>query len=375
MISMLESYTVKRLDSIFFKGISWALVVMGVLSVGFSIFRGDAALVFSILLLFILPLFFMSFARFRDNVFSLPLMVFLTMYIYIPLTFFSYMGSEYNFGWGLNGLPYSQEYIFDRLIQNLLFLFVCIFSVMATLTLNKTVFIALKTSQKLYGLPVWTVIFLGLIVAGVLASDIAITLLAKAEGTGGSEGLIKFLFFDHAYLFLAGVALLKLNSDITDKQKTAKIIAVGSIAFIFISLGVLAGSKAAFLIIFWFFFLISYMYLRNDRDATVLFPSVKALMVLAIISPLLYLVVFFYRISLTTSTDFNFSTLVFIFDIIDIDVLLILLEDIFYRLSAGGFDRCMLLFTSFSSTPMPEYGTQTLRISGRLSVPNLLMGI
>jgi hypothetical protein len=312
------------------------------------------------LALFMLPLFFMSLEKFRNNVFTLPLMVFLMMYIFIPLTFISYLGVNYSFGWGLNhGIPFTQEYMADHYVENLFFLFVCLLAVMATLALNRTKYIPLKIQDNLNNFPHWTIILLGLMVSSVLANDIATTLAARTDGSAGpEEGLIKFLFFDHAYLFLAGISIFQLHKETTGKQEKGRINTLIFIALLFIGLGFYAGSKASFLGVFWFFFLVAYCFIRNNRNATVLFPSIRVFLIVAAFSPIIYFVVFFYRISMTSSLEFNLSTIVQIFSVVDLDAASLLVDEIFYRLSAGGFDRCMLLFTAFSSSLVPEYGTQ-----------------
>ena len=309
--------------------------------------------------LFMLPLFFLSVEKFRNNVFTLPLMVFVMLYIFIPLTFISYMGANYNFGWGLNyGIPFTQEYMADHYVQNLFFLFFCMLAVMTTLAFNPTKYSPLKVQENLDNFPNWAIILLGLIVALILFNDITTTLAARVDGSSGSEGLIKFLFFDHAYLFLAGISIFQLNNGTTGKQEKNKINTVIFIALTFIALGFYAGSKASFLGVFWFFFLMAYCFIRNNRNATVLFPSIKVFLIVAAVSPIAYFTVFFYRLSMTSSLEFNLSTIVQIFSLADLEAATFLIGEIFYRLSAGGFDRCMLLFTAFSSSLLPEYGSQ-----------------
>ena len=102
----------------------------------------------------------------------------------------------------------------------------------------------------------------------------------------------------------------------------------------------------------------AYCFIRNNRNATVLFPSIKVFLIVAAVSPIAYFTVFFYRLSMTSSLEFNLSTIVQIFSLADLEAATFLIGEIFYRLSAGGFDRCMLLFTAFSSSLLPEYGSQ-----------------
>lgn len=353
----LTIYSVKSLDRVLFKTFRILIIICALIS-GFSIFSyGDPITAIPILSMFIMQIIFLESERFRSNVFTLPLMIFLVMYIYIPLAFISFMGDNYFYGWGLNHeLPFTQEVIKSNYTQNLFFLFVCILSVMATLSINKTKYYPLNLDKNLNNFPIRSTVVLGLVVFAVTFNDIAISFEAKKNNTAGSEGLIKFIFFDHAYLFLAGISIFQLNKYTSFKEIQNKRRSIISIAVLFILLSIFAGSKAGFLGVFSFFFLISYFYIRNNPDAVLYFPSMKVLLVLFATSPIVYLAVTFYRIGLTTSYQFNFMTLFEIFSIIDMNTIAALLENIFYRLSAGGFDRCMIIFNSFSSFLMPEYG-------------------
>ena len=180
---------------------------------------------------------------------------------------------------------------------------------MATLLIFKTKYHPFIVEKNLANFPIKSIILLGLVVFAVTLNDIAISLEARKANTAGSEGLIKFIFFDHAYLFLAGISIFQLNKNSSLMQKKNRRWAIILISLLFIVLSLYAGSKAGFLGVFWFFFLVSYFYIRNNPVAILYFPSIKILFILFITSPFVYFVVTFYRIAMTTSLEFNFITI------------------------------------------------------------------
>lgn len=355
---IIKPYSIKKLDYYFFGGCFILILLLGLISVISILWNWDKEIAVPTLAMFITPCVFIFWRRFRDNVFSVALIFFLIVYVYIPLTYVSILGENYVFGWGLSlGLPYSQTEYLDRYIPNLYFFCVCILSAFVGLSLVPTKFGLLTSEIKLRGFGIRPILLLGSIVLWILTADIITSLAAKAENQAGSEGLIKFLFFDHAYLLFAGVALFGINHRNLKVQAT-QARAILLIAGLFIAVGMLAGSKASWLGILYFFFFTSYSYLRNKREASILFPSASVGIFVIVMAPLLYLLTFFYRISLTTELEFSVATILSILEILDLTSLGYLSDEIFYRLSAGGFDRFMLIAATFVSGESSSYGLQ-----------------
>ena len=350
----IKLYQTKTLDNYFFKTINFSILFMALISAISIILNWDFGVVIPTLAIFITPCIFMSWPRFRNNVFSVTLVLILFVFIYVPLTYISIIGENYIFGWGLNSLPYSQQEYMNSYIGNLYFFFVCIFATFLSLSIFPTKFCKLKSEESLHNFGPIPILIIGAITLYILTQDILISLAAKASNEAGSEGLIKFLFFDHAYLFIAGIGLMTAtnkNPNSLISQKRSIVI----ISILFIGVGMLAGSKASWLGIFFFFFLVTYSYIRTNQNSQILFPSIPLAIFVVIAAPILYFTTFFYRIAITSSFEFNFFEAL---SLLDASALNLLAEEVFYRLSAGGFDRFMLISTTFLSSDISSYGIQ-----------------
>ena len=352
----IKLYKIETLDNYFFSISRFFIILMAAVSVTFIILNWEWSIAIPTLAIFLTPCMFISLKSFRNNVFSVLLILVLFLYIYIPLTYASVMGEDYIFGWGLLNkyMPYSQEEYMNSYLTNLYFLFTSILSAFIALSLFNTKFNLLRSEIKLSNFGYTPIILLGLLVSFFLLQDILISLNAKANNEAGSEGLIKFLFFDHAFLFIAGVILMSAVGKSEKSIKFQKKLVL-CIALIFMAIGIVAGSKASWLGILFFFFLLSYAYLRNRPNSLILFPSISLAILIIVAAPTLYFVTFFYRVSMTTSVDFNFYAAIMM---LDTSTVSLLAEEIFYRLSAGGFDRFMLISTSFLSSEISSYGVQ-----------------
>lgn len=362
-------YEVKNLDNYFFSVSNFFIILMALVSVTFILLYWDWNIVLPTLAIFITPCIFISLQRFRNNVFSILLVITLFLYIYIPLTYASIMGKDYIFGKGLLSIPYSQEEYMDSYLTNLYFLFILILSAFLSLSIFSTKFKFLRSEIKLSNIGYTPIILLALFSTFILIQDVLTTLDAKAASEAGSEGLIKFLFFDHAFLFIAGVCLMAATGKNQRSIRLQKKL-IFYIALIFMGIGMLAGSKASWLGILFFFFLLSYVYIRNRPNSLILFPSIPLAVFIIIVAPVLYFISYFYRVSMTTSIDFNFYTAL---ATLDKSTIGILAEEIFYRLSAGGFDRFMLISTSFLSSDISYYGIQEYLPYITKNLINLLM--
>ncbi|MDC1035676.1 hypothetical protein OAQ98_04280 [Alphaproteobacteria bacterium] len=341
---------------------------MAFISITSILINWDVNVVIPTFAIFATPYIFISSTRFRNNVFSSLLLVFLFVYIYVPITFVSILGENYVFGWGLNSIPYDQEYYMNNYITNLYFLFICILSVFLSLSIFRTKFFYLKSQIKLEKL-LPPLLILGIITFIVQANSILSILSAKALFEAKAENLILFLFYDHAYLLIAGVGLM--TADIKNSSSFSfKTISIILITVSYMCVGMLAGSKASWLGIAYFFFLLSYSYIRNNPNSYILFPKIYIAILIIFFAPINYFVIHFYRISMTTSIEFNFFEVIAMFKF---SYLGLLLEQILYRLSAGGFDRFMLISTSFLSSEISTYGIKEFLPYMSKNLINLLM--
>lgn len=352
-MNIIKTYSIKKLDTYFFTSCQILISILAIISTVSIFLSWNPEIVIPTILIFVTPLFFISISKFRDNIFSVLLIFFLIIYVYIPLTYISILGEDYNFGWGLASVPFSQEFYAARYLTNLYFLFLCIFSTFLGLSIFSPQFRIFSNENSLQSFGVWPIFLLGIIAVTILVNDITTSHAAIRAGKSGSEGLIKFLFFDHAYLFISGVALIAVTTlDTNHKMKKTLILLI---AFAFIGAFMLAGMKAGWLSLGILFLFLPYCYLRNNRTSFILFPSIYIIVSMCVLAPVIYFATYFYRFAISSSFEFDVLT---ILSLLDSNSLGILLEEIFYRLSAGGFDRFMLISTTFLTDGFSSYGIQ-----------------
>lgn len=351
-MALIKEYKVAHLDALFFRVQGCSILFLAVISVFAIIINSKLETLLPTLAIFLTPLVFLSLSRFRKNPFSILTGVWLLLYIYIPLTYCSVYGDNYIFGPGLNiELPFSQQHYAGRYTLNLYFLFFCLLSALLGLSMFGARPVALKTHQKLKSFGYIPIIILTVICFYSLFHDILTYLVAKANSTSREEGLLKVLLFDHAFLILAGSLLISLSGR-NERQTRQQITISTTIAAIFFAISLFVGSKAGWIQIGFLFFLIPYSFLRTTNDRSILFLSVPAITLVIIMSPVLYFFAVFYRISLTSSINFDvLNTLLFL----DFNSLDFLFREIFDRLAIGGFDRFMLVSTSFLELNSQSY--------------------
>lgn len=354
-MALIKEYKVAYLDALFFRVQGYLLLFLSFISVFAIISNSKLETLLPTLAIFLTPLVFLSLSRFRKNPFSIMTGVWLLIYIYVPLTYCSVYGDNYIFGPGLNiELPFSQQHYAGRYTSNLYFLFFCLLSAFLGLSIFGTGPVAFKTHQKLKSFGYIPIIILAVVCFYILYDDILTSLIAKANSTGRGEGLIKFIFFDHAFLILAGSLLLSLSGR-NERQTRQQITISAIIAAIFFALSLLAGSKAGWIQIGFLYFLMPYSFLRTTNDRSILFLSIPTIIFCIILAPILYFAVFFYRISLTSDVSFD---LFYVVSNVDFSTLGYLTEEIFNRLAIGGFDRFMLVSTSFLELNSQFYAFQ-----------------
>lgn len=352
---VIKLFKIKTLDLYFFNIMKVLLAFMGLTSFISITLNWNISVLIPTLAIFFTPFIFISFPRFKRNVFSILLIYATFLYVYIPLTYISILNENYIFGWGLASLPYNQEYYMDNYVSNLYFLFICIFSAFLSLSIFPTKFCDLKSEEKLKHFGCVPIFILGLMSIFVLIDDILNILAAKASiEVSINESLIKFLFYEHAYLIIASLGLLTITNKNSNSLRSRKFLTI-LITLSFIAVGTFAGSKASWLMFFGFFFIISYSYIRSNSDSLILFPRVSLGIFIIIVAPIVYYVILFYRMSMTTSFEFNFFE---VLETLNTSTISLLIEEVIYRLSAGGFDRFMLISTTFLSLDILSYGTQ-----------------
>lgn len=285
--------------------------------------------------------------RFLDNPFSILFCFSTLIFFNIPATFILVEGSNYIFGDGLATVPYLYDDYAQNLWLGFLYLSILWASIWAGL-----VSINYKKNElrqvRLSKISNSQIIFLGFIVLIITWIDnqsIVESYLEKAEKF---FNISAFIFFDHAYLLLAGIIIFfKINELELSKNYKNIINSASTIFLCFLMLCFLSGSKGAILIIFIFFILIPFSFSKHYSVSYVVGPSILTSVLLLIFSPIIFYLALSQRINLAGGIEPTLGAYISGVSAIDMDVANEALKQIFYRLSWGGVDRFILLFQSF----------------------------
>lgn len=286
--------------------------------------------------------------RFRKSSFSILLCFFTLLYLNIPIAFILFEGSDYIFGEGLAAIPFEQSDYQQSLPLGFLYLSVLwiavwlgVISVDAKIQeINQRIF---SSTRPMHILLLGAIVFIVTELENQSFADV------RLEDVEKINSLLAFVFFDHAYLVMAGLVLyFKLNES-RYIPSTRKINALVFLIFItFIALNFIGGSKGAILVVFMLFMLLPLSAFREYPHAQVSFLSIKFFMMLALLAPILFYFASIQRASLGSGIAPDLSTLLAGIFEFDASVLYDTMGHIIYRLSWGGIDRFLLVFQSFS---------------------------
>lgn len=294
--------------------------------------------------------------RFQASPFSILLCLFTLLYLTIPTAFVLIKGDNYLFGRGLVSVPFEQIEYAESLPFGFLYLTVLWTAVWLGIISSKPN--KFPVDQKLFSsIPLKHVLLLGGIVFVVTWLDnmsFADLFLGEAEK---QISLTAFIFFDRAYLVLAGFVLfVKLNETRYSTMPGKITFLIHLIFFGFSFLHFMAGSKAAILVVFILFFLYPICFLMEYPHTKIQFPTPQNLMILGGLAGPLFLFALIQRTNLLSGIAPSFTTLFTSIAETNTDVILDVIDHIFYRLSWGGLDRFMLIVRSFI-VEIPEPGT------------------
>lgn len=284
---------------------------------------------------------------FRRSPFAILFCFFTFLYFNIPAAFILVEGSEYIYGEGLVSIPFTQSDYQQALPLGFLFLLVSwvavwggiIFSSTRKQIINRTRFSSIKLLH---------ILIIGIIVLVITWLDNQRVADVHISGEGGSNSLGAFIFFDHAYLVMAGLLLFfKLNEPRFIGHSRNITLLISAIFIGYISIFFLAGSKAAILVIFILLVFFPFCYFRIYPHARCSFPSPKYLVMLAILTLPLFYLALIQRISLSSGITPNLNVIFAGIAEIDVSLAYDIAKQIFYRFSQGGIDRFLLIFQSF----------------------------
>lgn len=273
---------------------------------------------------------------FRRSPFSILLCFFTFLFLTIPVTFILIKGGDYIYGGGLASTPFPQSDYQESLPLGLLYL--SVFWIATWLGIISAGTRKHEISQNRFSsIKLMPILLLGVIVMAVTWINNQNYIDVALIGAEKITSLLPLIFFDHAYLCMAGLILFfKLNESkcSADQRRITMLISVIFIGFIFTHY-VSAGSKAAILIIFTFLVLYPLSYFREYHYALISTPTIRFLVILVLLSPPLFYIVLIQRVSLGSGIAPDSNTLLAGLIKVDASTIYGLSDLILYRLSWG----------------------------------------
>lgn len=285
--------------------------------------------------------------RFRSSPFSILFCFFTFLYLNVPAAFILFEGSDYIYGDGLASIPFQQNDYLQSLPLGFLYLslsWVAVWLGIISVNPNRKEI----NQNRFSSIRLKHILLLGGIVLVVTWLDNQSFSDVRLEGAEKLNSLLAFIFFDHAYLVVAGLILFfKLNESEHDVDSRSNAMLISAIFIAYISIFFLAGSKGAILVIFMLLVLFPFSCFREYSDVQGLFPTPKFLVMLALLAPVLFCFALIQRISLASGIAPDMSTLLAGLSVVDASMVYDTFSQILYRLSYGGIDRFLLVFQSF----------------------------
>lgn len=285
--------------------------------------------------------------KFRRSNFSVLLCFFTFLYLNIPAAFILFEGGDYIFGGGLGSIPFTQSEYQQSL--PLVFLYLSALWFAMWLGIIST---GIKTQKyNLYyfsSLRLTPILLIGIIVLIVtwIDNQAFFDVILKDESRGSA--LLAFVFFDHAYMAMAGLILLfKLNEPSYNSNPGKVTTSIFAIYIAFTLIFLSSGSKAAILAGFILIMFLPFAAFRGYSHTQISFPSIRFLVVLILVAPLLFYFALIQRLNLSEGIPLDLSTFLAPLSEVDTSVIYDIINQILYRLSWGGIDRFSLIVQSF----------------------------
>jgi hypothetical protein len=285
--------------------------------------------------------------KFRKNNFSVWFCFFTFLFLNIPAAFILFEGVNYTYGDGLASIPYKQSDYQKTLPLGFSYLSILWFSIWLGVITAGTKIRKINQMNFKFVNPIH-ILLLGFLVLIVTWLD-NISIARAGLGTEKINSIMAFVFFDHAYLVMAGLLLFFKINEPGNIARQRKITSISFLIFIiFLCLFFQAGSKGAILAVFTLFLIMPFSVFREFPHARVIFPSIKFIILLVLcVMPLFYLALI-QRISLGAGIFPDMGTLLEGLSAFEASVVYDMARQILYRLSWGGIDRFLLVFQSFT---------------------------
>ncbi len=343
---MFKNYSAESVSRIFFKSYFYACMFLAVISL-IGLFLGSDITETLAGVLFISIVAFLGLnTRFRKMPFSSLLIFFTLIYLCIPIFFIIIKGGDYFVGNSIEKIPFEQSDYKDSRALGILFLIMCWFSVWLGIVTPKFKIIQFNQDETKI-ISISEILLLGLFVSCITALDAVNFNDVKILGIDRSFSILSFIFFDHAYLAIAGTLIFFISHNFSMRLEKRIGISLSIIYFIFVCVGFLSGSKASILSAFILLVLYPFALSTQYVNVNVVFIKPAYLVLLALISPAIFNFALIKRIGLSTGIDLNIYDLFIEFFDTEPEQIMELIDSIFYRLSWGGLDQYFLLFQSF----------------------------
>jgi hypothetical protein len=310
--------------------------------------------------------------RLRESPFGLLFGVNLSIYFILPLVFLSLMGENFEYGQaGLSTLPADHAVLARSTLPALLFLTLCVVALACGLAFAKTSVReeAPHIRRRYSQVPVeaLAIVVLALTFVG---NNLA---FARIAGVQTSESLLRFIFFDHAYLILFPIVIsLRLarrrQAQSSSTEASFLFILVG-----FLLVATLATSKGFILVIFLFSFIFPLSMQATDRSSRCFLPTAKLLVVSSLGAALIFIATADLR-SIRAATDDVAALARGVSEALRGSNIREEAKAIVYRLGAP-VDRYMLLFHRYlwngphDTDYAGEYLSYSARSLGNLALP------
>lgn len=344
---MFESYSSGTVARVFFNGYFFGSIFLSLTALyGFISGAGVSSTLFGFMYLVIVSLLSRN-KCFRRNGFSILLCFFSFLYLNIPTAFILFEGGDYNFGGGLATIPFSQSDYQQSL--PLVFTYLSVLWVAVWLGIVSAGNKIQKNIPKYFSsVNLSSILLVGVIVLIVTWFDNQTFIDVVVNDSSRGSALLAFVFFDHAYMVMAGLILLLKQNEGSYNANPRKATTLTLAIFIAFTLLFLSnGSKAAILAGFILIIFLPFAAFREYPYTQVSFPSIKFLVGLIFLAPLLFYLALIQRLSLSAGIPLDLSTLLLPLYEVDTNVIYDITKQILYRLSWGGIDRFSLIVQSF----------------------------
>jgi hypothetical protein len=285
--------------------------------------------------------------KFRKSPFSIFFCFYTFLYFNIPSVFILFEGSSYVYGGSVNYVPFAQSVYKESLPSSFFYLLICWVAIWLAIISVKITQRQIK--EKIFqSVSLKAILFLGIIVFIVSWNDIQNITAVRIEEAERLNSLITFIFFDYAYLIMAGLILFFKSNEINYIVNLRRINLLMSVIFVgFIVLFFEAGAKSAPLSIFTWFILFPIAFFRVYSHARLPFLNIKAIVIILLFTIPLYYFAVLKRANLSYGTAFDLSSYLAAAQMFEVNVIYEIFYQILYRFSQGGLDQFILIFQSF----------------------------